>query len=536
MINENKTCIRLMKLPLIMFALVISGLALCLLPACSSDSDQGVDGDYDLELEVEREISDAVGGTISIELSPPAQSGLPIQQVVDLSLDNFDGVLTLEPSVKYSGRVVDPDGNPIEAGINLVHSTLNDMIPGHPLPQVSISTSDPDKLGDAIFSADVLTSYYSRLVYPVDQGSYPPLIFYDDLNIDSALSETIAFLRGYRIDGSVLDGDGEPQAGVKVYAYESGDELRRTNFVYTEDDGSFSQLHLPNYEGHYNVSLSASQDAPLWPTIIFEEAIWVGEEGIVQPEPAKLDLTVDAIERKECRMSGIVSGEDGNPIEGASLLFSGVIGGGRYEKSVDTDENGKYELKLLMSNPESEEDDYSITILPPVESDFAILRPDSLDCGSESVIRDFVLPRRLLLSGAVANEDGIPLADVKVMANKKATSDEGSTAYLKSTQTDSAGRYALRIDPGTYDVSFVAQTGSPLARQVVYDVQLSTDGNLDAQLLPGRLLSGKVLDPEGNLIPSVYLEVFRVRPTKHIAEVIASGTTNEAGEFEIVIP
>ena len=311
--------------------------------------------------------------------------------------------------------------------------------------------------------------------------------------------------------------------------------FRSSNVVVSDDKGHFADLRLPNYPGRYSIELSAGERQPLFPTTVFKELVWVGDSGILDPETAQLDIEIEKFIPNECSISGSVKGSDGQAVAGATLIFSGVIGGGRFERQTLSDENGHYETSLLRVRPDHPEDTYSLTILPPVESDYAILKSESINCDSETHQYDFELARRLKLSGVVLSPDDEPLAGVEVQASKKATENE-TTVYVKSVQTDSEGAYEINIDPGTYDISFIPAAGEAYARVSVYDIQLSTDGVLDQQLARGRSFSGNVLDSDGLAAPSVYIEIYRVRPQKQSADLIGAGSTDAGGTFEIILP
>jgi len=506
-----------------------------LMSSCSDSTSSEGDEDGDLDMEDESEMSEVAGYAISLELTPPASSGYPAQQVIGLNVDEFEGSFTLRRAVNYSGQIVDPDGISTEAVINMVYSEKNGIIPGHGLSSLTVVSSEVGDGGEAVFSVDLLSGIYSRFVYPKNETVFPPLVLRDGLEIQDRLSETITFLRGYALGGTIFDHDQQPGVGLQVLAYESSDSIYRSNVVVTDAEGRFTDLRLPNFPGRYDVELSASEAQPLFPTTVLKELIWVGDSGILDPETAQLNIEIEKFIPDECTISGSVKGEDGQVIAGAVLIFSGVIGGGHFERQVTCDENGKYELSLLRVRPDHPEDTYSLTVLPPVESDYAILKSETIDCEAETHVYDFTLTRRSKLSGVVLSPDDEPLAGIEVQASKKATENE-TTVYVKSVVTDSEGAYRVRIDPGTYDISFIPPAGMNYARVSVYDIQLSTDGVLDQKLAQGRSFSGHVLDSDGLAAPSVYIEIYRIRPQKQSADLIGAGTTDTSGAFEIMLP
>ena len=357
----------------------------------------------------------------------------------------------------------------------------------------------------------------------------------DGLEVSERLSETITFLRGYALSGSIYDHDQQPGVGLRVQAYESSDTKYRSNIVVSDNEGRFTDLRLPNYPGRYNIELSAGEAQPLFPTTVFKELIWVGDRGILNPENGQLNIETEQFIPEECDISGDVTGKDGQSVAGAVLVFSGVIGGGRFERQATCDEKGHYEISLLRVRAGHPEDTYTLTVLPPVESDYAILKSETLDCGAESHVYNFELEYRSRLSGVVLSPDDEALAGVEVQASKKASQDE-TTVYVKSVITDTDGKYSIGIDPGTYDISFIPPVGTDYGRVSVYDIQLSSDGVLDQKLARGRVFAGKVLDADGLLAPSVYIEIYRIRPQKQSADLIGAGSTDTGGAFEIILP
>lgn len=550
---------------LLLAALPLVGCAESAPGAAASDGDYNGSGDGDLP-----EVDGDVSGTIGIELVPPAESGLPHQQITDIDLQNFNRVLVLKRSVTYLGEVRTPDGPPAEATLRLSPSALSGSIPGRPMPNINLATNLNEDTDKAEFSITLVPDIYSLYVFPkLDSDApsllddLPPIVSHDGLDlshIDQEFKEVLWFERGLPVGGTVADWEGKPLGAVKVTAF-GVDPWNRSNIVNTsilpESMGQF-QLYVSTTPGKYNLVIEASEQDPLLPKMTISNAFEVSDNEVVFRIPTESDgkplIMFEPFEKAICTISGIVTGPeqaghaetaDGDeliPIEGVKVRFSSsYIGGGSFSADTITDEDGRYSVDLLHSNEELDTDNYIASAVPPVDGQAAItMLENTIDCAADSVDLNFELNRRLLLSGTVDDRNGLELYGVEIQARKKPVEIRpgvyDTNVYVKSTFTDAEGRYAFALDSGKYDLTFIPSGSSGLSRAFLHDVVTSTDGTIDQTLNEGWQFFGKVTDDSGSGVPWVFLEVYRERPATGTSEPIGSGATNEEGYFEVILP
>ncbi len=502
------------------------------------------------------ELSDeAISGMIGIRLTPPVESGLPRQQTM-IDMDDFSGEIVLETGYRYSGEVQDPNRNPSEATLSLIPSDSMAKIPGVPLPNITLTTTSLDRTSKAGFSALVPEGVYTVYVFPKDGSLVPPIALHEGLEIAEDTLDILRFEKGIRVNGTVLDADGDPLEGVQVMAVQEN-PWRRSNLSVSDEYGAVS-LQLSLEPAIYDIQLSAQADIRI-PERTLEQVLQVdasGRASILQNhEEDELLLNYEAFDPRICTLTGRILGfsnrksdsESLDPVSEATLSFEAEVGGGVFEASVQTDENGRYSIDLLRLDSDNETNEsggYRVTVTPPIEGGNAYTELNGLTCpSSEETAADIVLNRRLILSGIVSDANQSAVAGVEVQAHRK-SSDADRNVYVKSAYTGSNGLYQLAVDPGTFDLVFLPSLSTGLGRATVRDFQTSTDGTVDQVLFVGRNLSGKIVtiaedanDGENRVpVPWVSMEIYRIRSASDSSELIGSGSTDEDGRFDIIIP
>lgn len=528
----------------LMIVIVLAGLfnSGCVLddsPVMERGGDE--DGDFDW--------SGSGSGRLGIMVTPPTESGFSIQQSV-LDMDEFDGTVTLKDSVMFSGEVQEPDPRdpskfiPTEATITLVPGADIAVLPGHPPPNVNVQTNAlAQGVDKTTFSASLLRGVYSLYVFPQDDSSAPPIVYHESFNVQDDLFKILRFEEGLVVDGLVIDEEGGAIRNAKVVAYDP-EVWKRSNVALTDNKGRF-ELKLSVATGAYTVKVTGSEENPLFPKLEMEDAIRVSGDKVSRIEPAnaygQLEVVYGVFSRTGCSLSGRIlgepSGERGSePVEGATLTFSALIGGGTFTTTTVTDEEGRYSVELIRTSMKDSSDDYGLSIRPPVESSSQSMRVFDIECPFPTLgDQDFELEKRLLLSGTVTDMNDEALSGVEVQAKKKATDQDPSTT-AKTALTGPNGLYRMALDPGIYDLVFIPPHSSGLGREILTDIQTSTDGTINQKLLPGERFAGIVTDEEGVPAPWSYIEVLRFRPATETVELIGVSASDEEGFFEIVLP
>jgi hypothetical protein len=512
--------------------------------ASMSDGDVPSDGDTTAD-------GDEPGtGVVGLELTPPSELGLLPQQVAGLNLETFDGRIVLKRSVTYSGEVRLPDGEAAESTITLAPSSLASAIPGRPLPNTTISTNELSvESPKSEFSVSTLVGVYTLYVFPKSdwEERVPPIVRHDGLEIETDAFDVLWYERGLQVKGIVTSANGSPLPLVKVTAF-AGNPWMRSSVALTstgvgmESEAGEFTLALSTEPATYDLVVQASSQDPLKPKLTVENVLAVENNQVRligdTDREGRLLVAYEPFARTVCRMNGQVKGYKGKPVAAAKLIFTNAIGGGIFSATATTDDSGAFSVDLLQTDAAIDQaaDDYRISVVPPVEGEDAAVLLSAIDCPSPSVSLPAIeLSHRLKLSGQVTDPYDQALAGATVQAWK---TPDGSAAnvYIKTTLTDNNGDYELFIDAGTYTLSFIPPAGSGLARSILQDIQTSTDAVIDQRVSTGQVFSGQVFDADGNPVPWTFIEVFRERPASGDSESIGSGSCDEHGVFQILIP
>ncbi|RJO72612.1 MAG: hypothetical protein C4523_02945 [Myxococcales bacterium] len=520
-------------------ALIFSGCANDSL-ASNADFTPTPDGDAEADGEMEGDAS----GRVAIELIPPADTGYLTQQLLIDNLADFDGRIVLRRAYSYTGEVQGPDGKAAEASLSFALADREEVIPSHPLARTIVATSEPQgRDGKAEFVARLLPGVYTAYVFPRDEKLAPPIVLHDELEIVEDSFRIFRFEDGIAVNGILSYADGLPVKDARVSAYDS-EVYKRSSVALTNHLGQFTLL-FSRLDGIYDVVVEASEYNPFVPRLATSKAARVIGGQLIWLNPVddedNLLLQFQAYSQATCLLSGIVYGEtpeggDPQPVASAKLSFSATkIGGGSFGATAVADEAGRYSVELIRTELDVAADNYQVRVQPPVESDSASAQEFGLECSSETAGRNFQLPARIAVAGAVTDDSGEPISGVEVQAHRR-PADPEAIAYVKSVFTDEEGLFRLTIDAGLHDFVFLPPAGSDLARAALRDIETTTGGTVDQTLHAGKRFIGEVVDPDGNPMPWVYLEIYRLRPSSGTAESIGWGASDESGQFQVMIP
>jgi len=143
---------------------------------------------------------------------------------------------------------------------------------------------------------------------------------------------------GTSIGGTVINEDGEPVEGVKVYLLLTGEEgkikrnIGEEQYATTDADGRWRSDILPeNIDGLWmNLKHPDYVNTDVWNTVP------------VPPVKALRDLSSVMVVKRGITVSGVVRDENGSPIAGALVQLGG---GGCAMKSTRTNKDGRFELR-----------------------------------------------------------------------------------------------------------------------------------------------------------------------------------------------
>ena len=474
-------------------------------------------------------------GTVGLLLTPPQNTGIPVQSVLNLDLPTFGGTIQLQSDYLYSGSVT-ADGEPLPSWVRLARAG-EDKALAQRLDSPSVFTDETD--GE--FSLAALAGTYNLFVYPIDEAAYPPLILYSGVALDDDTHTAITFPKTYvEVSGQVSDAEERGLGGIRVWAETSGDgNWYRSSRSLSADGGQAGEftLKLPAIDGAYSVFFSGVSsenntardiDSTLYPEVDAGALIEILDGELLVPRDARLDLRYEAFEPSPCQLRGVLKDAEGMVVSDAQVVAITAVGGGIFERSAVSDAEGRFELKLLQG-------DYLLKATPSADSDAAFTMLSDLACRDTTRDVEIPLEARIPLTGTLTDAAGQQLAGVEVRATRQPGNDN-QASYTKSAFSLPDGSYRLKLDPGVYDVQFVPPEESTFARAYLGDIALSAEATLDQSLGRGTSFEGRVLDENGQPVSNTFIEVFRVRSEAETAEPIGEGSTDENGYFGIVVP
>jgi peroxiredoxin len=233
----------------------------------------------------------------------------------------------------------------------------------------------------------------------------------------------------------------------------------------------------------------------------------------------------------------VVKDQDGHPVPGARILFSGVDSSGPLERERTTlapnyhaeraDENGKWQCSLV---PEHFED----MIFRVDQPDFlpVLFGCEGSSAGGDEVTRlpaanflagDAVMVIRpgVELSGIIVDHTGKPVSGATITRNHEW---RNRAAVL---QTDDAGKFKIaNLQPGDMVLSVQAPGLEPQTLTLALTNQMP---GIKVAMNPGKVLKGRVLDDSGKPVPgaSVQMDRENFQPL----EFDWSATTDSDGRF-----
>ena len=467
-------------------------------------------------------------GTFDLVLTPPNDTAYPKQQVAGVRLSASTsalGELVLQPAAVLTGRVIKPGGRASPVRARIEASRAGD-IKGTSV-RVTVATTLMD--GDERYRLPLAPGVYDIRVFPEDPTLPPSLTFAQVDATRGAMFDLVLPADGdYRSVRGLVARNAAARLGIEgvlVQALSStGTPL--SALVRTDAVGRFS-LSVLKGEASITLRVSGAVDGPSVP--IVERA------RVVLPADGAVDVGVVVLGAFEepTSLSGrvVARDRDSAAVAGATVIVSGHIGEGQWIEQLTTNSAGEFEASLPPGR-------YSLDIRPPIDSALAFYVGPLLVPSTGTGV--WALEAKPSLTGSLVGPDGLrPVAQALVEATRRGAimSDTGSWRYLRTTSTDAAGRYQLRLDPGVYDVAFLPE-GKPLARVDVSGVTVPSEGaRLDGRLPDAMVLTGALRDVAGRPFAGVAVEVYEhVDAASTPARVLGAGVTDATGVYRVVVP
>jgi hypothetical protein len=230
-----------------------------------------------------------------------------------------------------------------------------------------------------------------------------------------------------------------------------------------------------------------------------------------------------------------------------------------YTASADTEADGSAKLSLIPVTSPNTNLSYTVTVKSPARTPYASTQQEVLVGLQGGVLGKVELGLRAQLTGRLLDADGEPVPLAQVVAQSIARTDSTSSgpeaktsgSTLPQTTTDQDGRFALRLDPGDYDIDFVPQPGTAPRSSLDNQRLTSYDIDLGDVRLP-RLALGKLVitGPGGTPLAQAKLRIFQSPdvsprfgfacqpglPCSRVAKLRAEAFTDSKGRAQFLLP
>jgi hypothetical protein len=237
-------------------------------------------------------------------------------------------------------------------------------------------------------------------------------------------------------------------------------------------------------------------------------------------------------------VTGQVLGPDGTPVPGASIFIRGtVMGGGTGNVGpAYSGDAGTFSLSTL---PQASAGSLQLWIVPPPGSIAGLIRTAVSVPAGAPVAGSWTCPARPVLSGGMLFPDAGPHVGALLRADPVLPLDPGTPLPPSgaSGQTGEAGTFALRLDPGVYQLEVQPGVALPVLRRLVRVT--GTGLQLDPVMLPtGRTLSARIFRVS-TPVPQALLRVYRkdtLGDGTPRAVLVGQGVSDVSGQVQVLLP
>lgn len=257
---------------------------------------------------------------------------------------------------------------------------------------------------------------------------------------------------------------------------------------------------------------------------------------------------VNASLSRASTISGVVMDSDGLPLDGISVSIH------QYDindewwywvSEVSTDEFGEYSLGGIGAGT------YRIEFRDYAEDHAteSYLNAPDLESGRDIVVSEAneikhinaLLDKASSISGKVTGLNGVALTNVEIDLER--LGDDGDWRWHAYAETDENGEYYLGgLQPGAYRMVFQDETGqyaleyydSAVEFDLAKNINLGYEQkvSIDASLVLGSRITGKVTGPDGNPLANVWVDAIRLN-SKGKWEWCADAKANADGTYQI---
>ena len=382
------------------------------------------------------------------------------------------GTLVLERGLTLRGRVVAAqDESPVPgAAINVsTPQAFRFSMMGSDSGRTTSSKTDGTFVIEGLEAGAVSVS--------AEHPEYSPSETRVELGGDTDPAEVVLRMsQGGTLTGTVRDADGQPVAGAQIWIAK-GMFSGETEMITTDSGGRYTYERLA--PGMYMVARMPGGEVSITGLAVKNATI---EEGRT--------TVIDFDELARIQLSGRVL-RGGQPVGQASLMFvaGGIMGTPRLITAL-SEEDGRYQVGL------DEPGDYQVMVSMRGFGNMSRSSGVHLTVPDEPEVYMDIVVRTAGVTGTVTDDTGSPLEGVTVVARLDgAVFDD--IAGQSAAMTGANGVYSLEgVEPGVYRVWAQAH-GYPSAEQYPVSVTEGQQQTVDFQLRRGRVLRGRVINPQG---------------------------------------
>jgi hypothetical protein len=455
-------------------------------------------------------VTSAPTGVTSVDMplgQPVANMNIvvPKQQIVELTLRRGTG--------------------PYPASVQLLATGTSTLLPG-----VTRTAQTAGAAANGIFQLGVSTGRYTLVASPLDPA-VPPATQTDvemDAGVNLLTLDLLTAAQVQTVTGIVLAGPGQPEPAPPTVQLQALDGRALSAPVAADGAGGFQlSFGIGALGGGAVLLASPAQGAPgAVATFPVSDPGQFGSPFLVgDTEPPVV-------------VSGQVLGPDGAPVPGASIFIQGtVMGGGTGNVGpAYSGDAGTFSLSTL---PQASAGSLQLWIVPPPGSIAGLIRTAVNVPAGAPVAGSWTCPARPVLSGGMLFPDAGPLVGAVLRADPVLPLDPGTPLPPSgaSGQTGEAGTFALRLDPGVYQLEVQPGAALPVLRRVVRVT--GTGLQLDPVTLPtGRTLTARILRVS-TPVPQALLRVYRkdtLDDGTPRAVLVGQGVSDVSGQVRVLLP
>jgi hypothetical protein len=371
------------------------------------------------------------------------------------------------------------------------------------------------------------------------------------------------------VTGQVTTAMGTPVVGMQVRAFASSTLISTSSM--TDANGLYAIRLAPAYAdlaaaSKANIQIHGDSQVMGAPSVSKDLGVRPNATGSLLVDlhlPALLEPTLYTYHVQGTGQSGVPTSVAGVHCVFTTPDFTDSTSNvtAHFAATADSDENGDVTVALLPATDGNRS--YTLTLTTPPGSDFASIASKSLevaqkyDC-SPCVGDTLELALRPAVSGQVLEPDqllAVPGVEVDAVASTVAdVVDSNGQVFQNPVLTDDKGRFVVRLDPNTYDLSFTPPSGANLPRTWISAQEIgASDVDIGPVKLPhAALIRGHVFDSQGGAVqarvalysvpvenlacpknaPNAQQDPYCLRQPRRAAE----GTTASDGSLQVLLP